>query len=160
MATKADDGYFWVQLTPAEIALSATAGVFRECHVINGNLKDEDLGPSNNCWQRHIDGAMAECALAKHLNFYWQGKGSPGDEDFAGGIEVRSAAEHFKRLILQPKDADGAKFYFLTGQYGLYKIHGWIMGIDGKQPEYWEKPKGAWKTAYFVPENKLTPMEE
>ena len=100
----------WIQLTSAEIALSATAGVFRECHVIKGNLKDDDLGPSNNCWQRHIDGAMAECALAKHLNKYWQGKGQPGPGD-VGPTEVRSADEHYKRLILHPKDNDDPGSY-------------------------------------------------
>lgn len=150
----------FIRLTEAEIMTAAIEGVKRQNHVIQGHLQGDKNEPKNNCWHRHIEGCLSESALAKHFGVYWQGKGNPGDEDFAGGIEARSADSDYKRLILQPKDKDDSKFYFLTGQYGTYKLRGWIMGIDGKQPEYWDQPKGAWQPAYFVPTDKLSPIED
>ena len=150
MGVKTNEDETWVILTPAEILNAAIAGVMRQSHVIKKDLKGRYNEPLNNCWQRHIEGCLTECAMAKHLNLYWQGKGEPGDRDL-GDQEIRSAQQHYKRLMLHPRDKDDSKYWFLTGQYGTYRIHGWIMGGDGKKKEYWEKPTKDQDAAFFVP---------
>ena len=153
-----DKGETWVILTPAEILSAAISGVMRQSHVIKKDLQGRYDEPLDDCWQRHIEGALAECAMAKHLNLYWQGKGDVGGRDI-GINEVRSAQYHHYRLMLHPIDKDDSKYWFLTGRYGTYKIHGWIMGVDGKQPEYWEDPTGNNRHAYFLPGSKLNKIE-
>lgn len=144
----------WIILTPAEILIAAIAGVMRQSTVIKKDLEGRYGEPKNNCWQRHIEGALTECAMAKHLGLYWQGKGEPGDRDLEAH-EIRSAQEHYKRLMLHPRDKDDSKYWFLTGQYGRYKLHGWVMGVDGKKEEYWEKPTKDQDAAFFVPQDAL-----
>lgn len=152
----------WITLTASEIINAGVAGVMRQTHVIREDLQGRYNEPKHNCWQRHVEGALTECAMAKYLNLYWQGKGEPGGRDL-GINEVRSAQPHSHRLMLHPEDKDDSKYWFLTGAYGTYKLRGWIMGIDGKQPEYWEDPVkekgGESRPAYFVPHSKLNKPE-
>lgn len=153
------NNYMLLTLTESEILLSAIAGVQRQCHVIKDGLKGDENEPTDNCWHRHIEGAMTECVMAKYLDKYWKGKGEPGAGDI-GNIEVRSATEHHYRLILHPKDKDDSIYWFLTGQYGAYRLHGWIMGKDGKKEEYWQKPKTGWQAAFFVPTSIINPPQK
>ncbi len=144
----------WIILTPSEILLAAVSGVMRQSTVIKNDLKGRYGEPDDDCWQRHIEGALAECAMAKYLDRYWQGKGEAGDRDI-GHHEIRSANKHHKRLMMHPRDDDNSRYWFLTGQYGTYKLHGWINGRDAKREEYWEDPTGNNRFAYFVPHSAL-----
>jgi len=145
-----------ITLTPAEIMFGASAGVMREVANIKNGAKHKYGATDKNDWQMHIEGALAEMALAKHLNIYWSGKGAITLPD-VGDQDVRVSASHNNRLILHPDDHDGRRYWLVTGQYGSYRIKGWILGRDGKRDEFWSDPSGSGRPAFFVPQCALTP---
>ena len=61
-----------VRLTEEQIRFAAYAGVERMIHVIVAG-RPETHGGSNGWdeWQRHVEGAMAEMAVAVHLGITW-----------------------------------------------------------------------------------------
>ena len=147
-----------IQLTPAEIFQGAISGVMRQAQNIQRQHHGAHGANNQNDWQMHIEGALAEFAVAKHLNVFWSGKlglYTPGD---VGSIEVRSSQKYENSLIVRKGDLDQAKFVFLTGVNGSYLIHGWITGFEAKQDRYLRSPNGR-EPAYFVPKNKLYSIE-
>lgn len=142
-----------IKLTSWEMMQAAIAGVMRqvESHKL-GRTPAHGI-PGNQHWQRHIEGALGEAAVAKCLNVYWTGKGSLRDLD-VGDFDVRTADAHNKRLILHEDDPDDRVFWFVTGVNDEFKVHGWIRGCDGKKPEYWQDPNTG-RPAYFVPKEAL-----
>lgn len=142
-----------VVLSPPEIMEAALSGVMRHVENLkNGKKPTYGCGVEQD-WQLHIEGCLAERALAKHLNIYWRGKGKPTLPD-VGLVDVRCSPGHNNRLILHSHDEDDRVFWFLTGINGTYIVRGWILGVDGKNQEYWADPQGG-RPAYFVPQGRL-----
>jgi hypothetical protein len=148
-----------VQLTPAEIYIAATAGIMRQTQNLKDNRTPGDnLGNSNN-WQIHIEGCLAEMAVAKYLNFYWPGKGELRECD-VGTVDVRSTSNMRYGLILHESDPDDRVFYLACGCNGKYEVRGWIRGEDGKTEENWrELDKSRNSSAWLVPAEQLNPPE-
>jgi len=145
-----------VELTSWEMVQAAIAGVMR--NIESHKLGREAGGPQDRMWQRHVEGALGEAAVAKHVNVYWTGKGELYDFD-VGNFDVRTADAHHKRLILHPEDDDARNFWFVTGIMGSYQIHGWILGKKGKLGKYWQDP-GTGRPAFFVPKEALQDLSE
>lgn len=146
----------WVNLESYEITQAAMAGVARYTQ----NLEEKKRLNSHNhdgklTWQRHIEGALAECAVAKYLGFYWPGKGDPSDVDLRP-VNVRMSEDHNRRLILHDdKYDDPTKIvFFVTGRGGRYWIRGWEWCGNVKKQDYWDDPFGG-RPAYFVPPSAL-----
>jgi hypothetical protein len=146
----------WVTLETHEITQAALAGVFRYTQ----NLYEKKRLKSHNhdgekSWQRHIEGALAECAVAKYLGFYWPGKGDPNDVDLRP-INVRMSERHDRRMILHDDKFDDPTkvVFFVTGQNGNYWIRGWEWCGSVKKEKYYEDPVGG-RPAYFVPPSVL-----
>jgi hypothetical protein len=130
------------------------------------NLKDERPdahGFTGDGWGAHIEGALAEKAVAKHLDRYWLAvvSGDPkilqGD---VGNLQVRSTMHASGRLILHKADPDGSVFISVIGpaysNVGVtFDIVGAIRARDGKRDEWWEDPSGKGRPAYFVPRAML-----
>jgi hypothetical protein len=100
-----------------------------------------------------IEGAMGECALAKHLGIFWS-KGLPGATD-VGPHDVSQTPLAHGKLIVHPTDDDSRRFYLVTGLLGKYAIHGYMYGSQAKNPKYWADPQGTNRPAYFVPQTDL-----
>lgn len=143
-----------ITLTPYEIMQTGLSGLMRMVENIKYNRKNTHGKKDEDDWQCHIEGALSEAALAKHLNLYWSGKGDLGGPDI-GDIDVRSTPLPGGRLILHKEDPDDRVFYLLTGLNGTYEIRGWILARDGKKEEFWEDPTGRNRHAYFVPQGEL-----
>ena len=144
-----------VTLTPGEILRAAIVGVMRQVRGLQEGLVATDGAKKSQYWQIHIDGALGECALAKHLGLYWSGVGELRQTDVGGttGVDVRTRSEHHLDLVIKDKDPDDRRFYLVTGSYGSYQVHGWIMGRDGKQQKWWSDAGG--RQLYFVPQSEL-----
>jgi len=143
-----------IKLTPSEIYWAACVGVMRQTQNIQ-NKKRQMYGvdAATKDWQVHIEGALGEMALAKHLGIYWSGKGEMKEPD-VGVVDVRTTPLNDGRLILHPNDDDERKFWLLTGYNGVYDVRGWIYGVDGKQKKFWSDPAGN-RPAYFVKQKYL-----
>ena len=142
-----------ISLTNFEKMLASFAGVMRQVENLKNRKRPMYGAGHENDWQLHVEGCLGECALAKHMGVYWSGKGIIGAPE-VGVMDVRTAARDSHRLILHESDDDDRVFWLLCGLNGRYRIKGWILGRDGKKPEYWEDP-GTGRPAYFVPQSAL-----
>jgi len=143
-----------ITLTPYEIFIAAQAGVARTVENIRDGKKHNYGAQDKDTWQITIEGALGECALAKYLGVYWDGKGIMRGPD-VGDMDVRTAWRDNSHLLVHPNDSDDRKFWLLTGLNGKYVIRGWILGKDAKKQEYWKDMQGTNRPAYFVPQTAL-----
>jgi hypothetical protein len=147
-------------LTPAEIMQAAQAGVMRRVFAIRNGVKPGHGYDDANPWQIDIEGALAECAVAKRLGRYWPGKGVIKASDVGGNLQVRSTPYSGGHLIVNPTDPDDEVFIFVTGGNGTYCIRGWMYGRDCKRPEWWRELKsGSGRMAYAVPQEALQSID-
>ena len=144
-----------IQLNPDEILQGALVGVKRNVNTI-ARGQDNTNRYDGGSWNCHIEGALAEMAVAKASGKFWStGEILAGD---VGEFEVRVTSHTNGRLLLRPDDKDKSdKFFILVrGMLGKYQIAGWIIGVDGMQDEYWCEPtNGKRDPAWFIPANKL-----
>jgi hypothetical protein len=147
----------FIELTTAEIIVASQVGLIRQCEDIKANKKPFVGESQDLAWQRHIEGALSECAMAKYLNIYWNKSSWPNPD--VGNIEVR--VTHYKsgKLIIRPADKDDVKYYLLTGINGKYNIRGYIYAIEGKQDQYLSDAGQDRPKVYFVPQSDLHPIE-
>jgi hypothetical protein len=142
-----------VKLTSTEILMAAHVGVARTVENLAKGRR-EQYGTTTNWWETAIEGALAECARAKWAGVYWEGVGTIHSADAADGDDTRSTSREDGCLILHPRDPDFRRFWLLIGVRGTYRVCGSILGIDGKQPQYWKDP-GTGRPAFFVPQSAL-----
>jgi hypothetical protein len=142
-----------VELTFAEIQMATVIGVQRQIEDIKWENHGNYGAKKELAWQRHIEGALAECALAKFLDVYWS-KGKWDIPD-VGNVDVRVTHLPHGKLILHKEDKDDRKYYLLIGLNGIYEIKGYILGKDGKRPEFYYDPTKENRPAYFVPQDFL-----
>ena len=149
-----------VQLKIDEIILGVVIGVMRHIRNEKCGYQHKYGMTDDKSWQGHIQGALGELVFAKYLGVYWTGNlGDLRSPDVAE-FEVRSTASHENRLIVHKPDADDRRFYLVTGKMVTWKIHGWILGRDGKQDRWWEDPQNKNRWAYFVPHKALNPLDD
>lgn len=147
-----------IKLTPAEMLFAANAGVMRMVENLKLGRQATYGSTSKDCWQRGVEGSLAECAFAKYKNIYYSGKGTCFGPDFQNHEEVRMSPLPHACLILHPEDKDESEYWLLTGLHGEYIIHGYLLGKDGKQDKYWVD-KGNGRPAFFIPQSDLIPPE-
>ena len=142
-----------VRLSYAEILQGAMVGVMRQIQNLKAGRTHAHGAAPDKGWQMHLEGALGEMALAKHLDVYVGGTGVLRGPD-VGDCDVRTTAGADNRLILHPDDPDERVFWLLTGQNGKYTVRGNILGAEGKQQKWWKDPVGG-RPAYFVPQGEL-----
>ena len=64
-----------IELTMTEIMQSAQVGVMRRMQRLKSGYALPHGLKTGTEWQLFIEGALAECALAKFLGVYWEGCG-------------------------------------------------------------------------------------
>ena len=103
-----------IALSTAEIQIASMVGIQRQIEDIKWE-NHEKLGEKKElAWQRHIEGALSECALAKHFNLYWNKR--PHNEPDVGDVDVRVTHWMSGCLRIDQKDKDDKKTTKLTGQ--------------------------------------------
>jgi len=143
-----------VKLTSWELMMGAMAGVMRQVENCKKGRRPAHGSGDSNDWQLHVEGALGELALAKAFGLYWSGKGIFRGPDVAGW-QVRTRSKHHYDLILHETDPDDLVYWLVTGLNGAYRIHGHVVGSEGKRSEYWADPAGG-RPAYFVPQKALS----
>lgn len=147
-----------ITLKPAEYFHAAYAGFFRQAtNICRGRVDAYNF--NGNGYDVHVLGAIGEYVVARTLGIFWSGPGTLRASDVGRHIQVRTRSRHDYELIVHPNDEDDAPFVLVTGQGLDYVVHGWIMGRDGKQREWWNDPARG-RPAYFVPHTALRAMEE
>ena len=140
-------------LSSAEIMIASQVGIMRHLENIRDNKKSVSGEKPELAWQRHIEGALTECAMAKYLNVYWSKRPWPHPD--VGDIDVRSTHWEHGDLRIEPKDDNDRKFYLLTGLNGTYIIRGWMYAKDAKQDKYLKTYDKEREMKYFVPQSDL-----
>ena len=140
-------------LSSAEIMIASQVGIMRQIEDIKANKKSFSGEKPELAWQRHIEGALTECAMAKYLNVYWSKQSWPHPD--VGNIDVRSTHWEHGYLRIEPKDDNDRKFYLLTGLNGTYTMRGWIYGETAKQEKYLKTYDKEREMKYFVPQSDL-----
>ena len=142
-----------IELSPTEIMQAAQVGVMRRMQRLKSKIPNPKGYPEGNEWQMFIDGAIAECALAKYLNVYWEGCGQINGVD-VGEVDVRSTKYETGMLIIHKTDDDNRKYYLLTGCDGKFIVRGWMWGYEAKQEKYYTS-KSNRPPEYYVPQSDL-----
>jgi len=157
-----------IQLTPGEILEGSITGAMRQVKAIRKGFQAKNGQEPTTQWQNHIEGALAERAVSKHLSLYCNGIGIVGGPDVGADIEVRCAPYDHLRLILhkppgvvgEKGDDPDAVFWFVTGLNGRYNLRGKIRARDGQKKEFWSNPANRDDGhAYFVPTHLLHPID-
>lgn len=117
-------------------------------------------------WDRDIEGAAAEMALAKALGRYYE----PTNMTFKGhdgcGVQVRSTRHPAGHLIIRDNDSPDEDYFLVTGERGDYVVRGWIRGSEAMRSEYRRTPDSLSgiasrsDAAWFVPQSALKSLEE
>lgn len=145
-----------VVLDSRELRQAGGVGLDRQIENLGIERRPAYGAGSDNDWQLHIEGALAEMAFAKLMGLFWSGAHSFRADD-VGSWMVRSTPKDSNRLIIHQRDPDDKKFVLVTGKNGKYVVHGWIRGVDAKKQEWLDDP--TWnRPAFFVPQTALTPL--
>ena len=140
-------------LSSAEIMIASQVGIMRQIEDIKANKKSFSGEKPELAWQRHVEGALTECAMAKYLNVYWSKQSWPHPD--VGNIDVRSTHWEHGDLRIEPKDDNDRKFYLLTGLNGIYNMRGWMYAETAKQDKYLKTYDKEREMKYFVPQSDL-----
>lgn len=149
-----------MRLNRNEVWWAATVGVNRHLDSIRRNL--EHKPPLLNkalAWMNHIEGALAELAVAKWLGVVWEATVNTFRSGFdVDKYQVRWASKDHYRLILTDDDNPDHPFILVVGTAPNYKIVGWLRGRDGMRKEFIEEyDRGP---AYFVPRRLMRSMAD
>lgn len=125
------------------------AGKARNAAAVARNAKPYGGGVPDSV-DFHINGALAEVAVAKHFRLPWQ-VGTVGGIDVGGKIEVRSRPipGPGTDIGIRPHDRDDLPYVLVhVHADSTIKLIGWLYGRDGKhRPELWNEASKCW----FVP---------
>lgn len=160
-----------VELSWYEIYSAYKVGIHRHVEAVyKRKLRTKKMGKKNITV--HCEGALGELAVAKAANRYWGGGVNVGKRvaDVGNMLEVRCRDETngARDLIVRDDDPDDRVMVLVTWTEDsihpypdpptLY-VHGWIKIKKAKREEY-KQNYGGYGTAYFVPKDKLNPMED
>ena len=148
-----------IKLNRQELRAAAYAGVERRLNGIGKNRPAlYGAGDRKNEWQIDVVGAIAEYAVAKYLNVYWEPATNtdcldelPGD---VGTYQVRSTGWPNGCLLMHPRDKNEAPFILAVVNDKTVTLKGWLYGFEGKT-------MGELKdnNTFWVTQDKLHPMD-
>lgn len=154
-----------VTMCPTELRMAGVAACDRQINAISKGLKDKHgfekgtKGP----WQGHVEGVLAEMAVASVLNAYFNGSITSWKGEDLPHVQVRQTDYPQGKLIIRPEDGESFYYVLVTGSNGSYSVRGWIWGREVKESkEHWVEPEekdprpGHWR----VPHTALYDMRE
>lgn len=156
-STGEDLAHVEVCLTWSEVKFGAHIGADRRVDNLANGARDRWGISNDDRWDRDVEGACAEQAVAKYFGIYWVGGNKTED---VGPYQVRATHRADGRLTLHPPDRDDKVFILVTGYAPKFRLVGWIMARDGKQAKWWTDPTGKNHPAWFVPQSALRPIWE
>lgn len=143
-----------VNLEWFEVSRAALVGVSRNVEALRHNYRQKLRGKDES-WERHVLGALGECAFAKATGRYWSGSVNTFKAaDIGANIQIRTRSQHSYDLIVRDEDSDDDVYVLVTGGPHEFEVRGWVRGKDAKRPEY-QQNYGNYGHAYFVPQDRL-----
>jgi len=119
-------------------------------------------GPDGHIWDRYIEGACAEHAVADYFHV------DPGvrvddldpEEGDVAGWQVRWRPQHTDDLGVRPRDREDHCFILVTGRSPDLVIRGWARGAEGKEHGTFVRgdPKRGTRDCSYLPASYLHPM--
>lgn len=150
-----------VELGRTEVLHGALAGITRRCKSI-GWASTDYVNGGMEPWDRDIEAACAEVAVAKALGWYYDY--SVGRYCGQGGdvldLQVRWTKYPDGRLVIRTRDDDNATYVLVTGAAPAFTIVGWITGADAKVAEWLSDPGGRGLECWMVPQSALRPLQQ
>lgn len=145
-------------LSPYELALGAHVGMQRQIESLSRGLRDQHGARAEMGWQLHIEGAIGELVVAKHLGIFWDGSVNTFKlPDLGRQVQVRTRSKDHYDLIVRTNDQDDDLFVLVTGVAPTYCVRGCIWGRHAKQLHFWACHGGR-EGAWFVPQSHLAPL--
>jgi hypothetical protein len=147
-----------ITLNPDEIQYGANVGIMRSMDSIRGGFNKPSFYQKRD-WNVDIEGALAEMAMAKMLNVYWDGHiKSFKNADIDGQFQIKSTNHRNGSLVFRPADKEVYTYILVITDCPHYTIVGGISGrravkfplkpADSKGPE-----------ARWISQNDLTSIE-
>lgn len=149
-----------VELEAYEIRMAALVGSFRQLSATDqGSEPRFSEQYAGQLHENHQRSAMAELAVAKHLNVYWGGhvdvyRTMPDVAD----LEVR----YSRREDLKVRPDDTGRIVCVKGlpiSSRAFGLVGWCDAEDAKKEKYLSSCGNDGPPAYFIPHKCLQPME-
>lgn len=157
------DGASWsdVTLERWELEAACIVGATRQARAIaDGRTPRFPFRDEAEPWDNHVCSAIAEQGFAKWAGAYW----NHGVDTFqrfgdVGAVEIRWTAMRPPKLKAKDSDADATNIVCCTSVGAAVRLHGWLPAKACKDPALRSAPRpGA--QAYFVPMDRLQPMDE
>lgn len=150
-----------VTLSLYEVEAAAMVGVRRQVEALRVG-REQRYGQTGDGWADHVRGALAELAVAKHRDRYWNAVVRDPSllEGDVGRFEVRHTLRRDGHLILHPGDHDDRAYILATGAAPTITLAGWTWGRDGKSAEYWrDAGPNLRHSCFMVPQSALRIIE-
>ena len=147
-----------IELTPSEVALAAQIGSRR---FIESKFSDrkEKIGASDG-WNNNIEGCLAEVALAKHLNAWFDPNLMKFGEADVLDWHVRSTHHEKGHLYIAEYEKTG-KYILMIGKFNKWRIAGWCHAEEVRQPIFFGTMREDRKVpCYWIPQNELNDLEQ
>jgi hypothetical protein len=162
------DGEMAVKLEWYEIRSAADVGVMRQVMTYGRNSRPRFAYRSPaEAFGAHVMGAIAECAVAKALGWYWPASVDTfrliGD---VGEVEVRYSngwtdrtGTHEPELKVRPDEKPDALVVLVSGDLPTLLVRGWIRAREAMHDRYSKAPRAGGPPAFFLPLDRLHPMD-
>jgi len=148
-----------VTLSKEELAWATSVGMQRYNESLKRGHKNKH-GLKYATEALDVDGACAELAVAKFTGWPWKaGVNTFKEADIEDNIQVKSTPKQDNRLIIRNDDSSDHCYILVVGVAPTFRIVGWIIGRDGKQPQYLYNPNDR-EPAYFIPQTALNSFDE
>jgi hypothetical protein len=153
---------YLITLTESEQYIAKMIANLRNAENVKQDRPDLDGATEGSAL--HEIGVPGEMAIAKQLNLYFAPEfKSPQKIDLNPDIQVRTGLKppHSEpHLILHHRDDDNHRFVkVIKRDESTYEAMGWLIAKEGKLSEHWKDPSRKNRPAFFVPMDKLWPME-
>ena len=107
-----------------------------------------------------LEGALAEMAVAKAMNRYWDASVNTYKAPDVGKDQVRHTHKPDGKLIIRPGDKDHEVFWLVVGISPEFTVCGWMTARDAKVDKYaFNENYGGAPPCWMVPQEDLIPPE-
>lgn len=136
-----NEGQFSIRLSDINMRLAMDVAYERR---LGGLGKEGRRGQEPDTrWDNDVHGACGECALAKHLGWFWDGgtKGVYTEAD-VGILQVKGTHWHNGKLLLHEDTPDNEIFILATmAHLPWVELRGWLYGNEAKQAQFKDEPQ-------------------
>lgn len=151
-----------VVLSWSECEQAAVAGVHRRLLALHDERPAFYGFAEPDTWGSDIESAAAELAVARWLGLYWTPwarRPAQVVADVGDRVQVRRRGPRGHHLLLHDRDPDEHVYVQVAGTIPTFTLVGWCVGRDAKDAEFWGDPYSTGRPCFWVPEDRLEPVE-